>query len=196
MEVFNAVKPNMNRNLFLVFMFALLSGCSTVGSDHTAHPAADHALHPVDCTTNAKREECLAVANLDKKTPKKTAKSDQSEQADRRVKSTKVIENKKISDDKAKAKSDVPPVAQDKEAVSKPDLVAQKKAEADQRGKAFSESMGCVRNNIGKDDVRVKVRAMAYDLAMLCRKQGVSVDSIANATIPLIEQSRAPKKTK
>jgi len=185
----------MNNKVFIVLAFALVSGCSTVKPDHPSHPA-DHTLNPIDCTSKAKKEECSAVANLDKKPQKKTAKSDQSEQIDRRAKTTKSAESKKINDDKVKAKSEAPPPAPDKEVVSKPDLVSQKKAEADYREKVFSESMVCVRNNIGKDDVRVKVRAMAYDLAMLCRKQGVEVNAIANATIPLIEQSRAPKKTK
>lgn len=186
---------NMNNNVFLILVLTFLSGCSTVKPDTTPHPV-DHTLSPIDCTLKAKKEECSAVANLDKKPQKKTVKSDQSEQIDRRIKTTKSAESKKINDEKAKAKSEAPPPAPDKEIVSKPDLVVQKKAETDQRGKAFSESMGCVRNNLGKDDVRVKVRAMAYDLAVLCRQQGVEVNAIANATIPLIEQSRAPKKIK
>ena len=195
MEVLISMKSNVNHSVFLIFVLVALNGCSTVKSDSASHPV-DHTLNPIDCTSKAKKEECSAVANLDKKPQKKTAKFDQSEQIDRRAKTTKSAEIKKINDDKAKAKSEVLPPASDKEVVSKPDLVTQKKAEADQREKAFSESMGCVRNNIGKDDVRVKVRAMAYDLAVLCRKQGVEVNAIANATIPLIEQSRAPKKTK
>ncbi len=189
---------NMNNNLFLflVLVFALLSGCSTVRSDSHSQPV-DQTLHPVDCTKNAKREECLAVANMDKKAQKKTVKSDQSEQADRRAKSMKVVENKKINDDKAKAKSDVPPVAPVSAVESKPDLATQKKIEKDKRDKAFTESMDCVRNNIGaKDDIRSPVRAVAYDLAVLCRKTGVSVDSVANAAIPLVSQTRVLKKTK
>ncbi|MDE2421873.1 MAG: hypothetical protein KGO49_11930 [Gammaproteobacteria bacterium] len=187
---------NMNNNVFLVLVFALLSGCSTVKSDHTSQPV-DQTLHPVDCTKNAKREECLAVANMDKKTQKKTAKSDQSESIDRRAKSTKAAESKKLSDDKAKAKSEVPPVAPVNAVESKPDLATQKKMDKDKRDKAFAESMDCVKNNIGaKDDIRSPVRAVAYDLAVLCRKTGVSVDSVANATIPLVSQTRVLKKTK
>jgi len=186
----------MNKNIFLVLVFILLSGCSTVKSDHTSQ-LADQTLHPVDCTKNAKREECLAVANMDKKAQKKTVKSDQSEQADRRVKSTKAVENKKISDDKAKAKSDVTSAALVSAVESKPDLATQKKIDKDKRDKAFAESMDCVKNNIGaKDDIRSSVRAVAYDLAVLCRKTGVSVDSVANAAIPLVSQTRVLKKTK
>jgi hypothetical protein len=57
--------------------------------------------------------------------------------------------------------------------------------------------MDCVRNNLGKkDDIRIPVRAVAYELATYCRKSGVPVDSIANATVPLVSQSRAPRKAK
>lgn len=186
----------MNNNLFLVLTLVLLSGCSTVKSDHTLR-SIDRTLQPVDCTSGAKREECSTVANVDKKMQKKTVKSAQSEQVERRARLAKIAENKKINDEKAKAKSEASPLAQDDTIVSKPDLKAQKQIDIDKQKKAFSASMDCVKNNIRTiDDVRKSVRAAAYELAVLCRQKGVSVDSIANASIPLVSQSRAPKKTK
>ena len=190
----------MNHNLFLVFMLVLLSGCSTVGSNRTPHPV-DRTLHPIDCTSSVKKEECLAVANLDKKMQKKTVKPVQSEQTERRARLAKIAENKKINDEKAKVKSEVKsetaPLAPETAVVSKPDVKTQKQMDSENREKAFATSMECVRNNIGKiDDVRKPVRAVAYELAVLCRQKGVQVDSIANATVPLVSQSRAPRKTK
>ncbi len=186
----------MNNNVFLVFVLVLLSGCSTVGSDHTPLPI-DRTLQPIDCTAGAKREECLTVANLDKKTQKKTVKPVQSEQMERRTRLAKIAENKKINDEKAKAKSEAPALAQVDTVVSKPDLRTQKQIDSDNREKAFAASMDCVKDNImKKDDVRTPVRAVAYELALMCRKSGVEVNAIANATVPLVSQSRAPKKTK
>ena len=188
------MKTNMNKNMFLVVVLALLSGCNSVKSGHISAPRSEHTLKPIDCTSNAKREECLAVANVDKKLQKKTVKP---AQLDQRARLAKIAENKKINDEKTKAKSDVLPLAQDDAVVSKPDLKTQKQIEIDKQKKAFAASMDCVKNNIGKkDDIRSPVRAVAYELAVLCRQKGVSVNSIANATIPLIAQSRAPKKTK
>ena len=187
----------MNKNMFLVLVLALLSGCSSVKSGHTSAPRSEHALKPIDCTSNAKREECLAVANVDKKLQKKTVKPAQSEQMERRARLAKIAENKKINDEKAKAKSVVSPLEQDDTVVSKPDLKTQKQIDIDTREKAFAASMDCVKNNIGKkDDIRSPVRAVAYELAVLCRQKGVAVNSIANATVPLIAQSRASRKTK
>ncbi|MBC7750836.1 MAG: hypothetical protein H7Z73_03825 [Candidatus Saccharibacteria bacterium] len=184
----------MNNNIFLVLVLVLLSGCSTVGSNHPVK-STNSILHPIDCISGAKREECLAVANFDKKNQKKTVKSAQTDQMDRRARLAKIAESKKINDEKAKVKREAAPLAQDNAEVSKPDLVAQKKIDNDDREKAFSASMGCVRNNLGKiDDVRKPVRAVAFELAVLCRQKGVSVHSVANATIPLVSQSRAPKK--
>lgn len=190
----------MNHNLFLVFMLVLFSGCSTVGSNRTPHPV-DRTLHPIDCTSSVKKEECLAVANLDKKMQKKTVKPAQSDQMERRARLAKIAETKKINDEKAKVKtevkSEIPPVAPEAIVVSKPDLVAQKKIDSDTREKAFAASMDCVKNKMGKvDDIRKPVRAVAFELAVLCRQKGVQVDSIANATVPLVSQSRAPRKTK
>ena len=180
----------MNSNMFLLLVLALLSGCSTIGSDRN--------LHLVDCTSGAKRDDCLAVANLDKKTQKKTVIPEK--QIDRRArlaKPPKIVENKKLNNEKAKAKTETLPLAQDNAVVSKPDLKTQKQIDSDNLEKAFSASMDCVKNNIRKkDDVRSNVRAVAYELALLCRKKGVPVDSIANASIPLVSQSRAPKNTK
>lgn len=184
----------MNNNLFLVLVLVLLSGCNTVKSDRTIKPV-DRTLSPVDCTTNAKREECLAVANVDKKLQKKTAKTVQSEQMERRARLAKIAENKKINDEKAKAKIEVLPVPPDAAVASKPDAKTQKKIDSDNREKAFAASMDCVKNKMGKvDDVRKPVRAVAYELALMCRKSGVAVDSVANATVPLVSHSRAPKK--
>lgn len=188
----------MNNNLFLVLVLVLLSGCNTVKSDRTVKPV-DRTLSPVDCTTNAKREECLAVANVDKKLQKKTVKTVQSEQMERRARLAKIAENKKINDERAKAKievkNEVLPVAPDTAVASKPDAKTQKKIDSDNREKAFAASMDCVKNKMGKvDDVRKPVRAVAYELALMCRKSGVAVDSVANATVPLVSHSRAPKK--
>jgi len=186
----------MNNNMFLVFMLALLSGCSTVRSDRTVQPL-DRTLQPVDCTSGAKREECLAVANFDKKNQKKIVKSAQTDQMERRARLAKIAESKKINDEKAKAKTEVSSLAQDDTVVSKPDSKTQKQIDIDTREKAFAASMDCVKNNIGKkDDIRSPVRAVAYELAVLCRQKGVPVNSIANATVPLIVQSRTPRKIK
>lgn len=198
MEVFNTVKPHMNNNIYVILVFALLSGCSTIRSDHTSHPAVDQALHPVDCTTNAKREECLAVVNLDKKGKKKTAKSDASEQTDRRARLAKVTENKKISDDKSKAKSEVPPappVAPVSTVESKPEPIVQNTFNA--RASPFSSSMDCVRSNLKKkDDGRTNVRSVAFELASMCTVKGAHVESVANASVALVSQNRAQKATK
>lgn len=184
----------MNNNLFMVLVLVLLSGCSTVGSNHPVK-ATDRILHPIDCTSGAKREECLAVANFDKKAQKKVVKPVQTEQIDRRARLAKIAESKKINDEKAKLKSEAAPLAQDNAEVGKPDLLGQKKIDVDDRQKDFAASMDCVRNNLGKvDDVRKPIRAVAFELAVLCRQKAVSVNSVANATIPLVSQSRAPKK--
>jgi hypothetical protein len=194
MEIFISMKANMNRNMFFILVLALLSGCSTVKPNLTP-PTVQSPLQPIDCTSSVKKEECLAVANLDKKAQKKTVKPAQLEQAERRARLAKIAENKKINDEKAKAKIDVLPVAQEDTVLSKPDLKAQKQIDSDKREKAFSASMDCVKNNMGKiDDVRKPVRAVAFELAVLCRQKGVQVDSIANATVPLVSKSRAPKK--
>ena len=185
----------MNNNTFLVLVLVLLSGCSTVGPDHTPLPV-DHTLQPIDCTVNLKREECLAVANLDKKTQKKTVKPAQSEQMERRARLAKIAENKRINEEKVKVKSEASSLVQDDTVVSKPDLKTQKKIDSDNREKAFAASMDCVKNNMGKDDVRKPVRAVAYELALLCRQSGAQVNAIANATVPLVSQSRAPRKAK
>ena len=87
--------------MFLVLVLVLLSGCSTVGSDHTPLPV-DHTLQPIDCTMNLKREECLAVANLDKKMQKKAVKPAQSEQMERRARLAKIAENKRMTTVNAK----------------------------------------------------------------------------------------------
>ncbi len=192
------MKTNMNRNIFFILVLVLLSGCSTVKSDRTPLPA-DQTLQPIDCTSGSKRAQCLPVASVDKKVQKKTAKSTQSEQMERRARLAKIAENKRINDEKAKvkseAKSEALPLVQDDTVVSKPDLKAQKQIDSDNREKAFATSMDCVRNKMGKiDDVRKPVRAVAYELALLCRKSGVQMDSVANATVPLISQSRAPRK--
>lgn len=191
----------MNYKVFFVVVLVLLSGCNTIKTDRT--PArVDRTLQPIDCTVNVKREECLAVANLDKKSQKKPVKSSPSEQ---RARLTKVAENKKLNDEKAKAKVDVKsevksetlPLAQDAVVVSKPDLKTQKQIDSNNREKAFASSMECVRNNLRKkDDIRTPIRAMAYEIAVFCRKSGAQVDSIANATVPLITNSRAPKSKK
>jgi hypothetical protein len=186
----------MNNNMFLVLVLVLLSGCSTVGSDHTPLPV-DHTLQPIDCTMNLKREECLAVANLDKKMQKKAVKPAQSEQMERRARLAKIAENKRINDEKAKVKSEASSLAQDDTVVSKPDLTPQKKIDIDKPENAFAASMGCVKNNVSKkDDGHSNVRAVAYELAVLCREKGVQVNSIANASIPLVLQNRAHKNTK
>lgn len=191
MEGFISVKAHVKNNVFLVFMLALLSGCSTIGSDHTQ--PADRTLHPIDCTKNTKREECLAVANLDKKAQKKAVKPTQSDQ---RTRTTKIVENKKVNDEKAKVSSETPPAPpQNETAVSKPDEIPQKNFDA--HASPFSVSMDCVRSNVKrKDDGRSNVRSVAYELAVMCTRKDVHVESIANASIPLVEQNRAPKKTK
>mgnify|MGYP001613502094 CR=1 FL=1 len=187
----------MNHKMFLVLALVLLSGCNTVRTDRT--PARiDRTLQPIDCTAKVKSEECLAVANLDKKNQKKAVKPTQSEQ---RARLAKIAENKKLNDEKAKAKVEVKsetlPLAQDEIVVSKPDLKTQKQIDSDNREKAFAASMDCVKKNLRKkDDIRTPVRAVAYELATMCRQKGAPVDSIANATVPLVSQSRAPKKTK
>lgn len=191
----------MNNKMFLVLALVLLSGCNTVRTDRT--PARiDRTLQPIDCTAKVKSEECLAVANLDKKNQKKAVKPTQSEQ---RARLAKIAENKKLNDEKAKAKVEVKsevksealPLAQDEIVVSKPDLKTQKQIDSDNREKAFAASMDCVKRNLRKkDDIRTPVRAVAYELATMCRQKGAPVDSIANATVPLVSQSRAPKKTK
>jgi hypothetical protein len=185
----------MKNNLFLVLVFAFLSGCSTV-EPQRIQPVQpiDHTLQPVDCTLRANREQCTAVANLDKKTQKKIVKPAQQEQTDRRVQPTKV-DNKKINDDKTKVKSEAPPLAPDNTVASKPDVIAQKETDGNKKETPFSVSMACVMNNMSKkDDGRSNVRAVAYELAVLCRQGGVQVNSIANASIPLVLKNRASKK--
>lgn len=139
----------------------------------------------------------MAVANLDKKTQKKTVKLAQSEQMERRARLAKIAENKRINDEKAKVKSEASALTQGDTVVNKPDLTSQKKIDIDKPENVFATSMGCVKNNIGKkDNGHSNVRAVAYELAMLCREKGVQVNSIANASIPLVLQNRAHKNTK
>jgi len=182
----------MKNNLFLVLVFALLSACSTV-KPKPIQPIQpiDQTLQPIDCTLAANKEKCAAVASLEKKTPKKTVKSAQQEQTDRRSK----VENKKIADDKTKVKSEAAPLTPENTVASKPDLIAQKQTDGAKKETPYSASMACVMNNMSKkDDGRSNVRAVAYELAVLCRQAGVQVNSIANASIPLVLKNRATKK--
>lgn len=195
-----SMKTHIKNHVFLMLVLVLLGGCSTLKSIHTVQPE-DQDLHPIDCPLNNKKEECLAVANLDKKTQKRTAKSTQSEQAERRARLAKNAENRKINEEKAKARSEeksaTPTLPIVSAEVSKQDEIAQKKDDADQHKDDVAESMDCVRNNVRqKDDGFSNVRYVAYELAVLCTKKGVHVRSIANAAIPLVTQNRAHKYIK
>jgi hypothetical protein len=176
----------MNNNMFLVFTLVLLSSCSVVGAHHSA-----------GCASSAKKDDCKSATSADKKIQKKNAVQTQVEQpkADREARPAKVVENKKMNESKFKAKSEGSLSVQDTKLVRKQDVIAQKKIEPEKREKDSSESMDCAKKNIkAKDDGVSNVRSVAYAIAVFCTKNGVHVESIANATIPLVLQNRAHRK--
>lgn len=176
----------MNNNIFLVFTLVLLSSCSLVGAHHSA-----------GCVSSAKQDDCTSATNIDKKIQKKIVVQTSVEQPKtvRDARPAKVVDNKKINESKFKAKSEASRSVQEIKLVRKQDGIAQKKIEPEKREKEPSESMDCAKKNIkANDDGVSNVRSVAYAIAVFCTKKGIHVESIANATIPLVLQNRAHRK--